>query len=66
MKGRKLSAAPMKGKGASKGGAGHTHIQAETPTTTAAETGVLDLQQWAGNRTRRVDADGEPARRRWT
>ena len=29
---------------------GHTHIQAEAPTTTAAETGVLDLQKWAGNR----------------
>jgi outer membrane protein OmpA-like peptidoglycan-associated protein len=50
VKGRKSGAAPTKGKGAAKGGAGHTHIQAESPTTTAAEAGVLDLQKWAGNK----------------
>ena len=45
-KGRKSSSAPTKGKGTSKG-SGHTHVQAET---SPAESGVLDLQRWAGNR----------------
>ncbi len=44
-KGRKSSSAPTKGKGTPKGG--HTHVQAETGP---AESGVLDLQRWAGNR----------------
>jgi len=50
-KGRRSSAAPAKGSRAAFKGSGHTHVQTEaTPTATAAETGVLDLQRWAGNR----------------
>lgn len=50
VKPRKASAAPTRGQGkAASKGTGHSHAQSAS-TATPAESGVLDLQKWAGNR----------------
>ena len=59
-KGRKSGAAPVKGKAAAKGGAGHTHIQSE-PSTTSRRGRRTRPPEVGGQQKRRVDADRQSA-----